>query len=285
MNIYGRRKQVTSALQDDLKGSFSIVNAPDHPLLLRGPDVIVGSGAGVLAVFIPNAAEIKNYNLFETRFTLSRLAFPGETCSVLLIGDHLGDGLGNAYAKHFSEVLRPKDIRALSLLARQARDLGIERAVPNLVTRLAQKQFADVFHISQAMRRIKSRQEHASDSAESINKQASRRRAKIYDANLKGETLYVAFDEGTVSTDTMYPLMRERIENEYLLMDGVPFQRQEIPYGIASVVSLPVRYYDPEKLLRAAAFAGWVIVDKNSNALIPAIAKSLQSRKSRSFSK
>lgn len=44
-------------LQREWDSSYIVVPGPDHPLLIEGPDALVGGKGGVLAIFVPKAKE------------------------------------------------------------------------------------------------------------------------------------------------------------------------------------------------------------------------------------
>lgn len=64
--------------------SFSHVFGPDHPLLFRGPDLLLGNQQTLTGIFVPNAAEQRNPAHLIARLIATRLAYPNEMRCVLL---------------------------------------------------------------------------------------------------------------------------------------------------------------------------------------------------------
>jgi hypothetical protein len=79
-----QRRTIGRELIDRLPGSYVVVAAPDHPLLLEGPDVLIGGEGAAVALFIPKASERLNRESFLARVILSRLALPPKTSTVLI---------------------------------------------------------------------------------------------------------------------------------------------------------------------------------------------------------
>jgi hypothetical protein len=53
------RRMVARELGDEIPSSYLIVTAPDHPLLVEGPDLLIGGEGNLVAVFMPNASDRK----------------------------------------------------------------------------------------------------------------------------------------------------------------------------------------------------------------------------------
>jgi hypothetical protein len=276
MNVLDKRKSVFRKLKGELENSYLVINAPDHPLLLRGPDLIVGSEAGLLAVFLPHAAEIRDVSLLETRLTLSRLALPGNTCTVLSTSED-EDWLANEFGQHFSEIIRMRDFNELPGIARHASAVGKTSQMPRELIQEAQERFLDVYQVTQAVRWISQRKDRGREIASEQSKRM--KAAKRTEEGNLGETLFVRFGEGTLTNQTMYPLVRKRVANKYVLEGGIPHPTTDVPYGLVSVKELPHQRIDPDKLLRASAFAGWAIVDEAND--LPRISNNLATRRIR----
>jgi hypothetical protein len=90
-----RRRTIERELRDELPSSYVIVAAPDHPLLIEGPDVLVGGEGNLVAVFTPKASERHSRERLSVRFVLSRLALPPQTRYVLLSEGPLEDAISH----------------------------------------------------------------------------------------------------------------------------------------------------------------------------------------------
>ncbi|QLH73013.1 hypothetical protein [Rhodopseudomonas palustris] len=60
------------------------VERPDHPFLLRGPDVLVGGPDNLCAIFVPQAVELRNPAHLLARLISARLALPRFVRTVLM---------------------------------------------------------------------------------------------------------------------------------------------------------------------------------------------------------
>ncbi|WP_146090421.1 hypothetical protein [Rhodopseudomonas palustris] len=60
------------------------VERPDHPFLLRGPDVLVGGPDNLCAIFAPQAIELRNPAHLLARMIAARLALPGFARTALI---------------------------------------------------------------------------------------------------------------------------------------------------------------------------------------------------------
>ena len=101
-----RRHTIERELRDELPSSYVIVAAPDHPLLIEGPDVLVGGeGNLVELVFTPKAIERHSRERLSVRFVLSLLALPPQTRYVLLSDDPHEHAISHNVADNFAAVL------------------------------------------------------------------------------------------------------------------------------------------------------------------------------------
>ena len=87
------RKLLSKAVADRLRANTegaTFVSAPDHPLLLRGPDALTATDGALNAIFTPHAIERANPAHLASRLIASKLALPPKTKTVLLIGEDVG---------------------------------------------------------------------------------------------------------------------------------------------------------------------------------------------------
>jgi hypothetical protein len=103
-NIYYRRKALTQLLRRELSDKFMIVQNPDHPLLIRGPDIIVATSRAITAIFMPLATERHSHGLFKSRLTLSRLALPAHTRCILVFEPKDRD-FAQSFLNDFAEII------------------------------------------------------------------------------------------------------------------------------------------------------------------------------------
>src|SRR5713101_2853298 len=84
-SVYELRRRLEGTLRRELPGSYLTVSGPDHPLLLRAPDLLVAGEGKLSAVFIPTAHERRNPDALTARLILSRLALPRDTRPILIV--------------------------------------------------------------------------------------------------------------------------------------------------------------------------------------------------------
>ena len=87
------------------------------------------------------------------------------------------------------------------------------------------------------------------------------------------------FSHGAVKTPAVYDLVRRTTLSGFELDNGVPYPTNLETYGLAVVERLPEYRGDPDKLVRAAAFAGWAFVDEHREGQVQNIAKLLSKRR------
>ncbi|RVJ45852.1 hypothetical protein CN176_03445 [Sinorhizobium medicae] len=102
-----------------------IVVRPDHPLILRGPDALVGGAENLCAIFEPQSIELQNPSHLVTRLISARLALPRYTRTVLLL-KRGQEARFSALEKEFGLTTDRAD-RALSSFLTSSRDFGRSR--------------------------------------------------------------------------------------------------------------------------------------------------------------
>ncbi len=79
------RSNALKRIRSNLINVPAVAFHPDHPLLLTGPDVLVGSEGLLFAFFVPTAHEFAHPNDLLARLTACRLVLPGHTfCAAVL---------------------------------------------------------------------------------------------------------------------------------------------------------------------------------------------------------
>lgn len=116
----------------NLVGRDELVSRPDHPLLLRGPDALVGVEDSLCAVFEPHGLEERNPAHLATRLIASRLALP-RSARTLLVLSRRQESRFAAIANQFSLTTNRSD-QSLRLFLRshdfgQTRPLELESFV------------------------------------------------------------------------------------------------------------------------------------------------------------
>ena len=83
--VYDRRAILTRLLRREFcETDAVVVPNPDHPLLIRGPDIIISNKSNLFALFTPSAEERRFPSRLKSRFVLGRLALPSHTRCLLI---------------------------------------------------------------------------------------------------------------------------------------------------------------------------------------------------------
>lgn len=117
MDANHRLHSLIGQLQDEF-GEDAVVNNPEHPLLLRSPDLLTAINGSLTAVFTPHVLEERNPAHLVTRLIACRLALPAHTKTALLLEESQESRFGSSYAE-FSLVTTPADGAVKAFLADQ----------------------------------------------------------------------------------------------------------------------------------------------------------------------
>ncbi|HAS8165064.1 TPA: hypothetical protein I7709_20510 [Vibrio vulnificus] len=118
---------------DGLRGQFdsdvTIVESPDHPVLISPPDSLVAKNGKILACYKPHHAELSRPKNLLSRLALSRYALPTHTLHVLVISETACIDKLSGLFSFFDEVIELRDLlSSIRLLDRKVSELTIERA-------------------------------------------------------------------------------------------------------------------------------------------------------------
>ncbi len=108
--------RVIAKLLTEAFGNHALVEDPDHPLLLRAPDLLTAINGNLTAIFSPQVLEERNPAHLATRLIASRLALPDHTRTVLLISEKNESRFGSLFSE-FSLVTTLKDRSISTFLA------------------------------------------------------------------------------------------------------------------------------------------------------------------------
>lgn len=154
MNIYEQRRHIARLLQRELESGYIAVTGPDHPLLIEGPDALIGGEAGMLAIFMPKAKEWVRPDRLKVRFILSRLALPPETRHVLVLEEELRNHSIERLGRNFAAVLNWRSRRELAEIARDKEFMGEQRMVPREVAAFVRHRYADALQATRVLQRM-----------------------------------------------------------------------------------------------------------------------------------
>lgn len=246
--ITARRLDIATHLRRTLGADFVVVPAPDHPLVMRSVDVLAGGRSGLTAIMMSTAEELRRPKLFDARLKLNMMALPPHTAFVYVaVKGEIWRGRQEAFAAELSieDHASREDLTRLATNPPKTRHLQkAERSQKH-----SEARFADTYRLARALRRGL-RHRLAVD-----NVAVSR---APYRDRLPNE-IEGAFFPSTPSSQAIANLALEGADRWYDIWDGEPEPRPSAA-GAAFVQSYPMARGDPDKILRAAAFAGWVMM-------------------------
>jgi hypothetical protein len=285
MNINDQRADIARHLQKELEANYIVVSGPDHPMLIEGPDALVGGEGGLVSVFMPKAKERKRPKLLEVRYILSRLALPPDARHVLVLDEAQDGGTIEWLGRNFATVLGWRSRRDLAKISRDRNFIGSQRKLPPEVAEFVQQRFADTLQATRVLQWLNRSHDRGKDRDE--NTVRSRRRPKPEKSPLKSiapDILFTSFGQGALDAVAVRGLADQTTLAGFALDDGVPYPTRKDDYGLALFDEIREYRGDPDKLLRAAAFAGWGLIPEEQHHRIDAIANRLgERRKSRAI--
>lgn len=259
---------------------------PDHPLLLRGPEALIGGEGNLVAVFAPQKTEELNPAHLVSRLISARLALPSETRTILILKVDQTSRFGDI-ERHFSLTTSAHD-QYLRKFLDDARDYGNTEPM----NRKIQVQANQDFDLALRITEYSYRENRIAARSASDRKAIPRRResheirsgqVKFTPANnfiIDGESTWSI--TGTRRSDVVRQLKFATSGNllrTYELDRGIPYPRaQAISLAMAERADevLPVR----GKSIFGSAFAGVAIVPTSDEAILEKAVGRLRSTKS-----
>lgn len=283
MDVPVPRREQLSALARRMERDFVVTINPDHPQLLTGPDILAGSDGHLLAVFLPRAQELSSPDRLVARLILSRLALPAHTkCVLFLSRDDL---------ERNSEVVRTaNDFHAvLSLGARLPRKALLDRklgrptqeipaAIRSMVRHrarrligvsLAQRHDGGLLRLPTGAKRLSLRltQQFSVEPHAPLWHRAEVQvprllRRSFGDVVLTDDLLLAV--RVTRRPESLFrrlePFLASSLLLNYSIDSGVPFPAIKMA-SLLITANLSHSSSDQQKPLRAAALAGWAVVE------------------------
>jgi len=280
MNIYEQRRDIARLLQKELASSYVVVSGPDHPLLIEGPDALIGGAGGMLAIFMPKAKERASPDRLAVRFILSRLALPPDTRHVLVLQEGKHDRTVEELGRNFATVLDWTHRRDLAKIARDKEYVGEQRVLPREVAAFVQHRYADALQATRVLQWMN--RSYDREKLDEQHRKPFRHRRKPEQTQFERVApgvLFTSFGRGAPDSAAVRSLADQTTLAGFSLDNGVPYPTREDDYGLALVDRLPEYRGDPDKLIRAAAFAGWGFIPEEQQHRVQAIAYRLQERR------
>lgn len=237
---------IAQRMRQSLGSDYLVVSAPDHPLLLRSPDLIVGGQGHLLAIICATAREARQPDLARARLTLARAALPPET-SFAFVATPYSDTVAHEIATDVDAVLTLRDIDDLVKVGKSDASLRLTRDREQARVKAMQR-FGRSYRIAQTL-----------NPDELTVDRASRRLRK------RSGALYQGIENGIARAEFLHSpnatdlanLVLNGARRAFSLDSGVSYPVGHS--GLAYADDIPVAQGDPNRYIRAAAFSGWVL--------------------------
>lgn len=217
---------------------------------MRSVDILIGGRSGLTAIMMSTAEEVRRPHLLQSRFTLNKLALPSETKFIYVASEAEQPPATNLV---FSAILSiterslTKDVA--SLAADPHRNPRRDEAIK--FQRLAESRFADTYRLARILQRPRVRPE--ADLRMEVTRRSHRSQRDILPGGIEG-----AFFDARPTSAAVVNLSADGVARWFDLSHGEPEPTNK-PAGAAFAIDYPRIPGDPEKVLRASAFAGWVL--------------------------
>jgi hypothetical protein len=278
-----RRDDLLVAIASSLASDYIVAPDPDHPDLLVGPDLLAGRAGDLLAVFVPRPVEYARPERLLGRLALSRLALPDHLRSVAVYpaGGAARGFDPSALAPHVQAVVGWSGSEPIGEALRPRGDFPTY-PIPDLVRRIVFERSAYLYSLTLTHHHRAPRpfpaggpggagldgagQAHGAPDAGTRDAFSADLVEKLAAAGARVRLVgRVAVVDATVSPardleTLLEPLVAVSTLAEFSLDAGVPYLHEPLA-GLLVGRDLRASSADPTKPFRAAAFAGWAIVD------------------------
>lgn len=243
---------------------FSVATYPDLPLLLDGPDILAAKDGHLVALFILQSHQTGAVQRLLFRFTLTRLTLPNYAKCVLAVPKDIDSPAIRELENHFHAIIGLGSMRNF-LAAVNDKHVGQHiHPIPEFLRIIHGRRAGFLDHVSR----------HSSPFlAKEMRAGWTNIVPELLHGWQKSPTSRQLFFEGGLSVaisrrtrrvsvmSTLAPFLRQTFERDYILDNGVPyFDRLGVHVLLANEITAPL--HDPRKPHRAAAFAGWTILQK-----------------------
>lgn len=251
--------QYSSSLQRALGSEYRVVARPDHPLLISGPDLLIGGSGRLTAIFIVRRSTVAT--TLRAKIAATRLALP---VTARLIG--LGEDYGRPSLFHvmsnLDEIIRnSRAEKALAAYSSSDAQPITNTDTLNEIKLVHGIRFATAWQISILRQRHQLEIRNPNEVIENLRS----RHAQEVSRNTRGKPNRVELDHSTVAVlpeAGVSSRFRAFVDTElfarFTLDNGVPYTSGDLSPSVLLASQAPAFKSDSEKPVRAAAFGGWI---------------------------
>ena len=263
-----------------LSDEFLVALQPDHPYLLFTPDLLVSNYNNLIGIFFPDNFELQGgFDYLLSRMVLSRLALPSKNFYCVLVLNSDDNQLPEQAANNFDKIVNSDDYDDLREFINQppTRRIGDIHEVKNKFFQRFEIIYEESYKIWESDRCgkdpfkiLKELKERDQGQPVPIQSWAERREESKdirstyleYSGRKVIETLKCSSPSYEAKLQNLY---KDGLLLCYSLDNGVPsFKKSRATTNVLIVDDLPILEYDPFKLIRTTAFAGWSMVKVRS---------------------
>jgi hypothetical protein len=262
-----------------LSDEFLVALQPDHPYLLFTPDLLVSNYSNLIGIFFPDNFELQGgFDYLLSRMVLSRLALPSKNFYCVLVINSDDNKLPEKAAYNFHKIVNIDEYDELREFINQppTRRIGDIHEVKNKFFQRFEIIYEESYKIWESDRCgkdpfkiLKELKETSQGQPVSIQSWAERREESKdirstyleYSRRKVIETLKCSSPSYEAKLRNLY---KDGLLLCYSLDNGVPYLKSRSTTNVLIVDELPILEYDPFKLIRTTAFAGWSMVKVRS---------------------
>jgi hypothetical protein len=265
---------IETAVEQKLGSAYSTVANPDFPHIFCGPDLVIGGQGKLVAGFWLTAAAAAYQTHILYKLAISRLGLPAHMRTVLIADADAT--FPHWFSFHFHEVIEASRIEDLILYARSGETSSRVDTVPakvqanafrrgDLLSRLS-SQLSTRSKGDRIPTRPDEREMASSDYSPAKIPSWAGQRPRLSQRMLVSESSAMAGTSGRpLKSAAIHQMAEYLVRFEHVLDNGVPYPKKLRP----AVMYLDERAPpapDPLKRVRAAAFAGWLVLDQRSDS-------------------
>ena len=264
-----------------LSDEFLVALQPDHPYLLFTPDLLVSNYNNLIGIFFPDNFELQGgFDYLLSRLVLSRLALPSKNFSCVLVINYDDNQLPEEKAAYtFDKIVNSDDYDQLREFINQpqTRKISNIHEVKNSFFQRFEIIYEESYKIWESdkwgkdpfkiLKKLKERDQGQPVSIQSWAERGEeskdiRSTYLEYSGRKVIETLKFSSPSYEAKLRNLY---KDGLLRCYSLDNGVPyFKKSRATTNVLIVDDLPILEYDPFKLIRTTAFAGWSMVKVRS---------------------
>lgn len=243
------------------------VKDPDHPFTFIGPDYLLSSYKGLLAIFIISENDRLNISKLLMRLINSRIAYPPYTKMILLRSNEIiNDKYIDKEKEYFDFVVDLKQLKKPSTIIKEQVNQGFIKEIQHMQKRIFNLQSQIQTNNLRYLKRIEFKK------AKIIPFQDNLQRVKYYNnLNKREESVHanifliendiVGFKNLSKSQSDLKelsPFYEYVMKSEIQLFKGIP-SFNSITRKYLSLNEIPTGRFDPLKAIRIASLFGWLI--------------------------